>query len=235
MKKRILSTLLLALFAAGSVQAIPLSALFQGASITAGDKLFDRWSLGLYDTSDSLRSLNAANIEVTALNDGGLNPGPGLSFTVINNELGIFGDGTFAYIDLKFGFHASVLVPGLAIKDNSLVLTSGQISLSGDNGFYIRETIGTVAGASDLGTKKVEFSFLDPNLISDLSDSAVFAPNREIWVTKNILVWATNDIEFANLTGFEQRFSQVAIPEPATLALTMLALAGVGLSRRKAS
>ena len=185
MKKRTFSAMLLALLVAGSVQAIPLSALLSGATITAGDKLFDNWSLNFYDTSVVGRSLNAANIEVTALHDGGLDPGPGLQFSITGGELEVQGDGIFAFIDLKFGFRASVLVPGLAIKDNSLLFGSRMLTLAGDNGMYIRETIGTAAGLADLGTKRIEFSYLDPlpGLINNPTDSANFAPHREVWVT----------------------------------------------------
>lgn len=246
MKKRILTATLLALVAAGSAQAALLSELFNGGSITAGDKLFDNWTQVFYDTSDPTRSFNAANIEVTALADGGLSPGPGLQFAVRNGELNVAGDGVYAYIDLKFGFRATVLDPALKITGNSLAYAPGgawtSVQLDGDYdvGSFIREAVGTAAGLGDLGASSIEFSALevsdDPTAAgtSRISDSASFAPQSSVWVTKNILVWAVDETDGAGLFGFEQRFSQSAVPEPASLALTALALGGLFVSRRRA-
>lgn len=218
---------------------VSLSDLLGGDSIIAGDKLFDSWSVAFYDSSDPLRAFASANIDVTALDDGGDNPGPGLSFAVLDGELTIVGDDTYAYIDLTLSFRVSVLPgAGKLIKDNSLALTLGSVTGSGNNGFYIYETIGTSEGADDLGSKDVEFSWLDESLggdglISKLSDSASFAPQNAVWVTKNIFVWATGADETANLEGFEQRFSQQSVPEPGSLALAALALAGLGVAARR--
>jgi len=233
--------LLLALAASGSAQAIPLTDLLaQGGSIMAGDKLFDQWTSS--QVTSGRHTVNTDNIDVTALTDGGMNPGPGLSFSILNNEFSVTGDGIYAFTDFTFGFHVSTL-GNLKIKDNSLNLVGGVLSgMTSDLGFYILEDVGTSAGASNLGTKNVEYSWLfdDPNnpgnplFTSKLSDSASFTPQDEIFVTKNILVWATDPGETANLTGFSQRFSQV--PEPGTLLLFVPALAAlVGVRRRKAT
>lgn len=202
-----------------NVQAALLTDLLNGQSITAGDKLFDQWSVLYMDSSD-FRTINTDNIIVTALNDGGLDPGPGLKFEILNNEFLVEGDGIYAYLDYMFGFRATVLVPGLQIKDNSLYLTDKELlSPSTLASVFIKEDIYTDNTLNTaLGVKDVEFSIVNGVAIDKAFDAASFNPQNSIYVTKNILLEAGDIGESANLMGFEQRFSQVvSASEPAML------------------
>lgn len=241
--KRLLSTLtaLAGLLATlGSAEAVPLSNLFAGGALTIGDKQFDQFTLHFAGTSDG-HIINTSNIDVTTLGPVGLdplNPGPGLRFSVLNNELRVTGDGVFAYADLQFGFRVSALDPGFRIKDNSMVI-GGSLNRNADGnndlGSYIRETIGTMPGLSDLATSAVEFSILNDILTLNPSSSATFAPQSAIWVTKNILVWSQDTTDTAALNVFEQRFSQApaGVPEPDVLALLGIASLAAYLTRRR--
>jgi hypothetical protein len=182
--RQILSALGLALIMVGNAQAVPLSDLLaSGGSITVGDKLFSDWSNPFFDSSDSSRTINLANIQVEALVDDGVN-GLGLQFNILNDEFRVTGDGTYAYLDFTFGFRVSVLDPKYRIKDNSLELNTYSLAPGSDSvnnlGIYIQETVGTVPELDDLATKDVTADTLDGVSTSDLLDSATFAFQSEI-------------------------------------------------------
>jgi len=222
-----------------NIQATLLIDLINGQSITAGDKLFDQWEVLFEDLSD-LSSVNTANIDVTALNDGGLNPGPGLRFDILNNEFFVEGDDIFAYLDFMFGFRVTVLDNDLLVKDNSLSLTGAElVNPNTLASVFIEEKIYTDASASlnidnYIGIKNVELSDVFGSQTAKLFDSAAFNPRNSIYVTKNILVEAWDVGESANLRSFEQRFSQVeSVPEPASLWMFALGLVMIGVRKKR--
>lgn len=229
---------------------LTLAELFAGQSITAGDKVFDNWT-NLTDpgffSSDPTRTFNPGNITVTSLGDGGDDPGPGLRFAVLDGELNIGGDGGYAFIDLAFGFRVTP-APGKAIKDVSMDGVNGFLQFSPnatgagplDAGFYIKEYVDSMGYVDlsfpnpDLASIDVEFSYLEAaGETSKLKDGATFAPSNSIYVTKNVLVWASAQTDAAGVWNFEQRFSQQSVPEPGSLALAALALAGLGAAARR--
>ncbi len=225
----------------GLAQAVPLSQLFAGGTLTANDKLFSNWTLITNVTSTEFDvgtpvagTVDLTQIDVSPLTNDPLNPG--LRYTA-DLALGTpFGHDGPATVNLEFVFRVSTLSGDPLIKDNTLeifdfIFDSGPLATIG-----ITETI--FANISrQIGEKSVlveagdQVGVPDP----DHSDSANFAPLQLIDVSTRIFINGPGLNDGAFLEGFDQRFSQVSgtvVPAPGSAVLLMLGLLGLALQRR---
>ncbi|ADE15791.1 protein of unknown function DUF1555 [Nitrosococcus halophilus Nc 4] len=116
------------------------------------------------------------------------------------------------------------------IRNNSLEINQFFFGENNVGGFInIFEDIFDGSG-NLIGTKSVVADNLPP-VFFDLSGSSTFGPQSLISVEKTILISGDDPGDMVSLDGFTQRFSQV--PEPTTLTLLGIGLAGLGVVKRR--
>jgi hypothetical protein len=225
----------LALIAGPAHGSITLGALFDGGDIRAADKIFDLWTR--LDTPGGLIDPDPASISVSALTDGGNNPGPGLRYN-FNGEMDLFcpkeggcgSDGDFTGID--FTFRIRTASGESLIKDNSLSALEA-FATGSDYVWYVTEELALDATFGDpIGAKAISDS--------QRLDSLAFPPVSELFIRTTVLFSArpgdipddactTDGCRLAEVSLLEQRFSQVDVP--GTLLLLSIGLAAAGSAR----
>jgi len=207
---------------AAEAQAVALSALFQGQTITADDKLFNHFTL-VNSNSVNGGFADPTQIDVTPLVDDPFDPG--INFTAQFGALGTPSGHTGpSSIQFTFSFDVSTTNQQPLIKDNSLRISQWSFDSGPSASIQVSEQVFNVAGAL-LGTKLASVTPLTQNLTDEIN----FTPQASVHVIKQINIVGPGDNDMARLLMFEQRFSQV--PEPTGLALLGSAILTVFLPR----
>lgn len=205
--------------AVANVQATTLQDLFDGQTITVGDKLFSDWTLIENDFS-----ADPSNIDVNPLPDS-LNQG----LQYVANDEWLVSDGQQGFVVFAFTYDLTVLNPLLTITDASLEITD--FAFEGEGGaFEIQNAIFPPSLIVNVSANNRFGTF-------DLFDSQQFAPD---FAPQTFLDDVETIINFEDTVGntvsleaFKVRYSQSPVPEPSTLFLIGTGLVGLAGFRKK--
>ncbi|HCX31728.1 MAG TPA: hypothetical protein DHU55_18455 [Blastocatellia bacterium] len=219
-----LTGLLGALFAAPQawatlcVDGAALSSYIAGGSCTIGDKTFSNFTYSGSAQGGST-AITTAGITVDTMGPAGslatlLSPDIGLQFqaawSVGSNQL----------LDSLIGFTVTVNTAGVFIHDAGLV--------QGGTSFIAPGLAQVAENLSNL----TQLVTIDSAGLIKLSDEEVFSATGSVHVMKDISVNG-NIGGAASISLVQDTFSQVQVPEPASLALLGTALISLGLMRRR--
>jgi hypothetical protein len=212
------------------VQAVALSALFQGATITADDKFFNHFTLVNSQLTNG-GFADPAQIDVTPLVNDPLDPG--IKFTAQFGALGTPSGHTGpSAVQFTFSFDVSTTNQLPLIKDNTLRITDWSFDSGPTASIQVSEQVFDAAGLL-LGTKLASVTPQTQNLL----DTLQFSPRPFVHVIKQINIVGPGNNDMARLLMFEQRFSQVPEPHSLTLlaATSLFCCLGRGIRRRNPS
>ena len=180
-------------------------------SVQVGDKLFSNFAL---IPTSSPPDLLPSDVVIQSLVNG---DGYGLGF---NFKLTASGSTSK---DIVLEFSVTVLDPNELISDVHLNFTS---AVSGLGFATVAESIFTNGfGAGLISTLQVN----NPGTPAVFEDTAFFdVPQHKIWIEKDILVdgnGTSSTTDWAHISIIDQTISQMQVPEPSTMALSVVGLA----------
>ena len=218
---------------AATAQAIPLTDLFAGDTIQSGDKLFSAWEQVEYLAPESGNPIDLSTIEVTALADDGSN-NPGLRFDFAQPlTVSDLADET----SLWFSYAVDVLDPSQQLIGTTLELTGFRAENDGGLADGFVEITGHEAGFDELNPDLEVYSDILEPIFFDEELFAEYAFGPTDSTVMDMLLIAVSFDGIFEISSFEQRFNQrvadPGIPAPATLALLLLGLAGIGIQNRR--
>ena len=206
-----------------------LTELILGGTIQTNSLVFSSFAPIRVLGFGGARFPNINNVVVTGLDDGGLDPGPGLLFD-LQGQWNVFGPGL---ID----FETSFTVTSLAnpIKDSSIDLGPGTFASGSNSASGVEDFLFELEGGPPIFRLVADMRPSDDFYVPSIQTQ--FAPRPSVFGLLTFRSWAGGTPGgAANLDQFTLRFSQLdapdAIPEPTTWTMLLAGLFLLGRVRR---